>query len=48
MGTVLRWNGSGWSPSISGTDRTILDLWAAPTGEVFATTDGAGILAHAP
>jgi hypothetical protein len=35
-GTLLRWDGSTWSPVVSGTAADLRGVWAAPTGEAWA------------
>ena len=35
-GTIIRFNGSAWSTEVSGVDTDLQDVWASPTGEVYA------------
>jgi len=36
QGTVLRWDGLGWTVEPVPVTKALYGVWAAPTGEVFA------------
>jgi cysteine-rich repeat protein len=39
QGTVVRWNGTAWSPQSSGTTADLRDVWGRAAGDVYAVGD---------
>jgi hypothetical protein len=46
-GTILHYNGSMWSPMVSGTTNFLNAVWGSSSSDVFAVGDGGTILHYA-
>jgi hypothetical protein len=40
-GVIIHWNGSTWSPSSSGTTRTVQGVWGSSSNDVWVAGDKA-------
>jgi hypothetical protein len=47
-GAIIRWDGTRWRRIRSGTAKDIVAVWGAEDGQIWAVTEGAGILHLAP
>ena len=47
-GTILRWNGSGWSSVSSGTASSLSSVWGSGPSDVWAVGDAGAITHYSP
>ena len=45
MGTILRYDGSNWTPMVSGTVNDLRGVWGTSASDIFAVGDG-GVIIH--